>query len=110
MMADSQPAARRPQTSGNPHGKRSSWVLVGMVVLAFAVGGIAMALHAWWLFWVCVGVVVLAIPAGKAIGIMDDTVAWETTAALEDSTVEAPAHDPAAASTGRHRVEKPGPE
>jgi hypothetical protein len=43
---------------------------------AFVVGGAAIITHVWWLLWTGIAVVVLAIPAGKAIGIMDDTVAW----------------------------------
>jgi hypothetical protein len=102
-------AARRPQTKGNPHGKVSSWVLVTFVVLAFAAGGAALALHWWWLFWVSAAIVVLSVPTGKVIGIFDDTVTWETTAALTDSTPEPPAHAPDA-DTARHPVKQPGPE
>ena len=65
-----------PTLGGHPHGKVSSWVLTGIVVVAFISGGGALILHLWWLFWVCAGVVVLSIPAGKAIRIMDDTVMW----------------------------------
>jgi hypothetical protein len=61
---------------GNPHGKPSSWVLVAVVAAAFITGGLAIISHIWWLLWACFGVVVLAVPAGMAIGIMDDTVAW----------------------------------
>jgi hypothetical protein len=56
------------------HGRSSSWVLVTVVIAAFAVGGSAIVFHQWWLFWVCVAVVVLAVPIGKVIGIMGDTV------------------------------------
>ncbi len=70
-----QPHAR-PALGGHPHGKPSSWVLTGIVIVAFMAGGAALILHLWWLFWVCVGVVVLSLPAGKAIHIMDDTVTW----------------------------------
>ncbi len=66
----------RPTLGGHPHGKVSSWVLTGIVIVAFMAGGAALILHLWWLFWVCVGVVVLSLPAGKAIHIMDDTVTW----------------------------------
>ena len=41
---------------------------------AAAAGGLAVVSHLWWLFWVCLGVTVLAVPAGKVIGIMNDTV------------------------------------
>ena len=56
------------------HGRPSSWVLVTVVIAAFVVGGFAIVFHQWWLFWVCVAVVVLSVPAGKATGIMGDTV------------------------------------
>jgi hypothetical protein len=61
---------------GSPHGKPSSWALVATVVAAFLAGGSALITHLWWLFWACAGIVVIAIPVGKAIGIMNDTVAW----------------------------------
>ena len=51
-------------------------MLVGVVMAAFITGGLAIITHIRWLLWACFGVVVLAVPAGKAIGIMDDTVAW----------------------------------
>jgi hypothetical protein len=56
------------------HGRMSSWVLVAVVFAAFCVGGAALIERLWWLFWVCVGIVVLAVPAGKILGIMDDSV------------------------------------
>lgn len=61
----------------HPHGRPRSWVLVGVVIAAFIAGGFAVVGHLWPLFWVCAGIVVLAIPAGKVIGIMDDTVMVE---------------------------------
>jgi hypothetical protein len=30
--------------------------------------------HLRWLFWVCLGITVVSVPAGKVIGIMNDTV------------------------------------
>lgn len=70
-------AEPRPLTEhGRPHGKVSSWVLVSVVAIAFAVGGAAMILHVWWLFWACVAVCVLSVPVGMLIGIMEDTVGW----------------------------------
>jgi hypothetical protein len=60
---------------GNAHGKPSSWVLVAVVTAAFITGGLAIITHTWWLLWACAAIVVLSIPAGKAIGIMNDTVA-----------------------------------
>jgi hypothetical protein len=68
-----------PSLGGHPHGKLSSWVLIGVVVAAFIAGGIAVILHVWWLLYACLGIVVAAIPVGKAIGIMNDTVIWGAT-------------------------------
>jgi hypothetical protein len=77
---------RHVPEGGHPHGKVASWALVAVVTAAFATGGAAIITHAWWLLWTCAGVVVLAIPAGKMIGIMNDTVAWGSTpAATADS-------------------------
>ena len=56
------------------HGRPVSWVLVGVLIVAFTAGGLAIVNHLWWLFWVCLGVTVLSVPAGKVIGIMNDTV------------------------------------
>ena len=69
----------KPSLGGHPHGKLSSWVVAGAVVLAFIVGGSALIMHFWWLFWVCVGVVAASVPAGMAVRIMDDTVVWGAT-------------------------------
>jgi hypothetical protein len=46
------------------------------MIATFVTGGAAIITHLWWLLWACGAIVVLAVPAGKAIGIMDDTVAW----------------------------------
>ena len=56
------------------HGRRVSWVLVAVLVAAFIAGGLAIVNKLWWLFWACVAVAVLSVPAGKVIGIMNDTV------------------------------------
>jgi hypothetical protein len=78
---------RHVPEGGHPHGKPASWVLVAVVVAAFAVGGVALIEHAWWLLWTCAGIAVLALPAGKLVGIMNDTVSWGSTpaAATQDS-------------------------
>ena len=77
---------RHVPEGGHPHGKPASWVLVALVAAAFVAGGAAIITHVWWLLWTGIAVVVLAVPAGKAIGIMDDTVAWGSTpAATADS-------------------------
>ena len=56
------------------HGRPVSWVLVGVIIAAFCVGGVAVIEQWWVVFWVCAGVVALSFPAGKVIGIMNDTV------------------------------------
>lgn len=57
-----------------PHGRPRSWVLVAVVIAAFCAGGAAIIAHVWPLFWACAGVALLSLPAGKVIGILDDTV------------------------------------
>jgi hypothetical protein len=59
------------------HGRPSSWALVGLILAAFVTGAFALPFKLWPLFWVCVGVFVLSIPAGKVLGIMNDTVGVE---------------------------------
>ena len=66
---------------GYPHGKPASWVLVAVVTAASVTGGISIITRAWVLLWACIAIVVLAIPAGKMIGIMEDTVDWGSTPA-----------------------------
>jgi hypothetical protein len=83
----------RTLAHGSPHGKPSSWVLIGLVIAAFIIGGVAIITHLWWLFWACVAVIVLAIPSGKMIRIMDDTVSWETSAPLAESSPKSPNED-----------------
>jgi hypothetical protein len=76
-----QPEGRHVPEGGYPHGKPASWVLVAVVTAASVTGGISIITHAWVLLWACIAIVVLAIPAGKMIGIMDDTVDWGSTPA-----------------------------
>lgn len=87
---------RHVPEGGHPHGKPASWVLVAVVVAAFAAGGVAIIAHAWWLLWTCAGIIMLAIPAGKVVGIMDDTVSWGSTPAATNSPQDQqfdPRHD-----------------
>ena len=72
---------RHVPAEGHPHGKASSWVLVAIVIAAFAGGGAGIITHIWWLLWACIATVILAVPAGKVIGILDDSVAWGSTPA-----------------------------
>jgi hypothetical protein len=72
---------RHVPAGGYPHGKPASWVLVAVVTAAAVTGGISIITHAWVLLWACIAIVVLAIPAGKMIGIMNDTVDWGSTPA-----------------------------
>jgi hypothetical protein len=52
-----------------------------VVTAAAVTGGISIITHAWVLLWACIAIVVVAIPAGKMIGIMEDTVDWGSTPA-----------------------------
>jgi hypothetical protein len=79
---------------GYPHGKPASWVLVAVVTAASVTGGISIIMHLWVLLWACIAIVVLAIPAGKMIGIMEDTVDWGSTpAATSDRQPSGPEAD-----------------
>jgi hypothetical protein len=81
-------------TGGHPHGKPASWALVTVAMLAAVTGGLSMIAHAWWLLWACIAIAVLAIPAGKTIGIMDDTFDWGSTpAATADPQLPGPEAD-----------------
>jgi hypothetical protein len=65
-----------------------------VVIAAFITGGAAIIAHAWWLLRTCIGIVVLAVPAGKMIGIMDDTVAWGSTPSATHDPPADPQADP----------------
>ena len=85
---------RHVPEGGYPHGKPASWVLVAVVTAAALAGGISIITHAWVLLWACIAIVVLAIPAGKMIGIMEDTVDWGSTpAATSDPQPSRPEAD-----------------
>jgi len=56
-------------------GRPKSWVAVGIMILGFLIGGIALPIGpAWWLFWAGAAVVVLGGLYGLAVGITNDTV------------------------------------
>jgi hypothetical protein len=59
------------------HGRPTSWALVVVVLLVFITGGFAIVFRLWPLFWVCAGIFLLSVPAGKVMGIMNDTVGVE---------------------------------
>ena len=85
---------RHVPEGGYPHGKPASWVLVAVVTAASVTGGISIITHVWVLLWACIAIVILAIPAGKMIGIMDDTVDWGSTpAATSDPQPPGPQAD-----------------
>jgi 4-hydroxybenzoate polyprenyltransferase len=56
------------------------------MLIAFLTGGIALITRTHWLLWTCAAIFVLGIPAGKAIGIMDDTVEWGSSEAAHYGT------------------------
>jgi hypothetical protein len=78
---------------GHTHGKPASWVLVAVVTAVFITGGTAIITHLWWLLWACIAIAVLAVPAGKVIGIMDDTVDWGSTPAAAPDQPQSPEAD-----------------
>jgi hypothetical protein len=84
---------RHVPPGGHPHGKPASWVLVAVVTAAFVTGGMAIITHLWWLLWACIAIAVLALPAGKVIGIMDDTVDWGSTPAATPDPSQSPEAD-----------------
>ena len=84
---------RHVPEGGHPHGKPASWMRVAVVITAFIAGGAAIITHAWWLLWACTAMVVLAVPAGKVIGIMDDTAAWGSTPAATSDPPQGPEND-----------------
>jgi len=58
------------------HGRTVSWVAVGIIVLGFIVGGLALIFgHGgpiWWLFWVGVGVAALGLLVSVATNMFED--------------------------------------
>jgi hypothetical protein len=67
------------QVAGTPvsfptfHGRAISWVSVSVIMAAFLVGGLALALGpVWWLFWASLGLAVVGLLMCVGIGIFDD--------------------------------------
>lgn len=58
------------------HGRTVSWVAVGIIVLGFIVGGLALVLgHGgpiWWLFWAGVGLAALGVLVSVATNMFED--------------------------------------
>jgi hypothetical protein len=55
------------------HGRSVSWVSVSLIMVAFAVGGSALAAGPiWWLFWASLGLAVVGVLMAAATGIFDD--------------------------------------
>ena len=58
---------------GNPRGRLTSWIAVGIVVLGFLVGGFGLVLGPeWWMFWTGAAIAVAGAAFGAATGIMND--------------------------------------
>lgn len=77
----SEPGVTQPHPlseHGHRHGKPSSWAVVSVAIVAFAVGGAAMILGMWIAVYVCAGVFVLTVPIGLLVGMMEDTVQYVT--------------------------------
>jgi hypothetical protein len=55
------------------HGRAISWVSVSVIMAAFLVGGLALALGpVWWLFWASLGLAVVGLLMCVGIGIFED--------------------------------------
>lgn len=74
-----QVAAFVSQVPGTPvsfpsfHGRTISWVSVSVIMAAFLVGGLALALGpVWWLFWASLGLAVVGLLMCVGIGIFED--------------------------------------
>jgi hypothetical protein len=74
-----EPAPFVSQVPGTPvsfpsfHGRPVSWAAVGIIMVAFAIGGSALAAGPiWWLFWASLGLAVVGLLIGAATGIFDD--------------------------------------
>ena len=93
---------RHVPEGGHTHGKPASWILVTVVMAASLTGGLSIIAHAWWLLWACIAIAVLAVPAGKMIGIMDDTVDWGSTPA---ATADLQPSDPNADRAGDRQAQ-----
>ena len=55
------------------HGRPASWVAVSIIIVGFAVGGIALPVGPiWWLFWLGTGIVVIGGIFAASVHILDD--------------------------------------
>jgi hypothetical protein len=58
------------------HGRTVSWVAVGIMVVGFLVGGLALVIGTggpvWWLFWVGIGITGLGLLISLATNMFED--------------------------------------
>jgi hypothetical protein len=55
------------------HGRPVSWVAVGIIMVGYVVGGLALIFGpTWWLFWVSIGVVVVGGLIALSTNIFED--------------------------------------
>jgi hypothetical protein len=63
--------------AGGSHGASvGSWLACLIIVVGFALGGVAMIVWNWPLFWISVGIVVVGCIVAKAVNIMDDVTEY----------------------------------
>jgi hypothetical protein len=64
--------------SGGGHGaKLGSWIACFVIIVGFAVGGIALMVWNWPLFWIGgVGLVVVGTVMAKVVNVMDDVTEY----------------------------------
>ncbi|MGP7999473.1 MAG: hypothetical protein ACLPKI_19470 [Streptosporangiaceae bacterium] len=55
------------------HGRPVSWVAVGLIMVGFLIGGLALVFHTiWWLFWCALGLVVIGGLIALSTNIFED--------------------------------------
>jgi fatty acid desaturase len=63
--------------AGGGHGaSMGSWIACLVIIVGFAVGGIALIYWNWPVFWVGVGIVVVGCVIARAVNIMEDVTEY----------------------------------
>ncbi|HEU5033619.1 MAG TPA: HGxxPAAW family protein [Mycobacteriales bacterium] len=63
--------------AGGGHGASiGSWIACIIIIVGFAVGGVALIYWNWPLFWGCVGLVAIGVVLARAVNIMDDVMEY----------------------------------
>src|SRR4051812_29234773 len=80
LQAGIEGSSRGGQVTGNGGGghgaSMGSWIACLIMVIGFALGGVALIIWNWPLFWASVGVIVLGLVVAKAANIMEDVTEY----------------------------------